>query len=155
MSLKVRKKKNSSGSTSIHIVDRTNRGYKVVESLGSSNNKAEIESLYNQALSRIDEIEKNLLYVSKNNDKRMQLKDLLSNITTDNFIPIGDELIFGKLFDDIGCNKLFENTNSNLRKIDEKIFLFRSLVISRLLYPGSKLELIHYLEYFKKRDINI
>ena len=36
MRLRVRKKKNPSGSTSIHIIDRTNRGYKVVESLGSS-----------------------------------------------------------------------------------------------------------------------
>jgi hypothetical protein len=155
MSLKVRKKKNSSGSTSIHIVDRTNREYKIIESLGSSKDEYEIESLYNQALTRIDELENNLLHFSKNNDKKEQLLDLLSDITTDSFIPIGDELIFGKLFDDIGCSKIFENTNSNLRKIDEKIFLFRSLVISRLLYPGSKLELIHYFEYFKKRDINI
>lgn len=155
MSLTVRKKKNSSGSTSIHIVDRTNRGYKVIESLGSSKDESEIESLYNQALTRIDELENNLLHVSKNNNKKEQLLDLLSLVTTDNFVPIGDELIFGKLFDDIGCNNIFKNTNSNLRKIDEKIFLFRSLVISRLLYPGSKLELIHYLEYFKKQDINI
>jgi hypothetical protein len=155
MSLKVRKKKNSSGSTSIHIVDRTNREYKIIESLGSSKDEYEIESLYNQALTRIDELENNLLHFSTNNDKKEQLLDLLSDITTDSFIPIGDELIFGKLFDDIGCSKIFENTNSNLRKIDEKIFLFRSLVISRLLYPGSKLELIHYFEYFKKRDINI
>ena len=155
MSLKVRKKKNSSGSTSIHIVDRTNRGYKVVESLGSSKDKTKIEALYNQALERIDELENNLLHFSKSNDKKSQLLNLLSNVTTDNFIPIGDELIFGKLFDDIGCNKIFENTNNNLRKLDDKIFLFRSLVISRLLYPGSKLELIHYLEYFKKQDINI
>ena len=145
MSLKVRKKKNSSGSTSIHIVDRTNRGYKVVESLGSSKDEREIESLYNRALERIDELENNLLHISKNNSQKEQLLDILSQITTDNFVPIGDELIFGKLFDDIGCNKIFENTNSSLRKIDEKIFLFRSLVISRLLYPGSKLELIHYL----------
>ncbi|MCB0745428.1 MAG: IS1634 family transposase [Ignavibacteriae bacterium] len=155
MSLKVRKKKNSSGSTSIHIVDRTNRGYKVVESLGSSKDEREIESLYNRALERIDELENNLLHISKNNSQKEQLLDILSQITTDNFVPIGDELIFGKLFDDIGCNKIFENTNSSLRKIDEKIFLFRSLVISRLLYPGSKLELIHYLEYFKKQDISI
>jgi transposase len=155
MSLKVRKKKNSSGSTSIHIVDRTNRGYKVVESLGSSSDEDEIEALYNQALARIDELENNLLYFSKNNDKKSQLLDLLSDVTTDSFIPIGDELIFGKLFDDIGCNTLFDNVKSNIRNIDEKIFLFRSLVISRLLYPGSKLELIHYLEYFKKKDINI
>jgi hypothetical protein len=155
MSLKVRKKKNQSGSTSIHIVDRTNRVYKVIESLGSSKDEREIESLYNQALKRIDEFENNLLHVSKNNSKKEKLLELLSQITTDNFVPIGDELIFGKLFDAIGCNSIFENTNSNLRKIDEKIFLFRSLVISRLLYPGSKLELIHYLEYFKKQDINI
>lgn len=155
MSLKVRKKKNSSGSTSIHIIDRTNRAYKVIESLGSSKDENEIEALYQHALTRIDELEENLLYFSKNNNKKEQLLDLLSSVTTDNFIPIGDELIFGKLFDDIGCNKIFENINSNLRKLDDKIFLFRSLVISRLLYPGSKLELIHYLEYFKKKDINI
>ncbi len=94
MSLKVRKKKNKSGSTSIHIVDRTNRGYKVVESLGSSKNKDKIEALYQQALNRIDELENNLLFISKNNDRKNQLIDILSQVTTDNFIPIGDELIF-------------------------------------------------------------
>ena len=50
MSLRVRKKKNKSGSISIVIVDRTNRGYKVVESLGSSKDTEEIEALYQQAL---------------------------------------------------------------------------------------------------------
>ncbi len=107
--------------------------------------------LYAKALARIDVLEENLFHFSKSNDKKSQLLNLLSNITTDNFIPIGDELIFGKIFDDIGCNNLFDNVKSNLRNIDDKIFLFRSLVISRLLYPGSKLELIHYLEYFKKQ----
>lgn len=155
MSLRVRKKKNSSGSTSIHIVDRTDRGYKVVESIGCSDDENEIETLYAKALARIDVLEENLFHFSKSNDKKSQLLNLLSNITTDNFIPIGDELIFGKIFDNIGCNNLFDNVKSNLRNIDDKIFLFRSLVISRLLYPGSKLELIHYLEYFKKTDINI
>jgi hypothetical protein len=155
MKLRVRKKKNSSGSISIHIVDRTNRGYKVVESLGSSKNEDKIEALYQKALKRVDELENNLFYTSEQNQKREHLIDLLSQVTTDNFIPIGDELIFGKLFNDIGCNQIFKNLNSNLRKLDEKLFLFKSLVISRLLYPGSKLELIHYLEYFKKQDINI
>ena len=145
MSLRVRKKKNKSGSISIHIVDRTNRGYKLVESLGSSKDTEEIEALYQQALKRVDELENNLFYVSYNNQKKEQLKNILSQITTDNFIPIGDELIFGKLFNDIGCNQIFENLNSNLRKLEEKLFLFKSLVISRLLYPGSKLELMRPL----------
>ena len=155
MKLRIRKKKNSSGSISVHIIDRTNRGYKVVESLGSSKNKDEIEALYQKALQRVDELENNLFYTSEQNQKKDYLIDLLSQVTTDNFIPIGDELIFGKLFNDIGCNQIFENLNSNLRKLDEKLFLFKSLVISRLLYPGSKLELIHYLDYFKKQDISI
>ena len=155
MKLRIRKKKNSSGSISVHIIDRTNRGYKVVESLGSSKNKDEIEALYQKALQRVDELENNLFYTSEQNQKKDYLIDLLSQVTTDNFIPIGDELIFGKLFNDIGCNQIFENLNSNLRKLDKKLFLFKSLVISRLLYPGSKLELIHYLDYFKKQDISI
>ncbi len=65
MGFKVRKKKNASGSISIHIVDRSNRGYKVIESLGSSKNKEEVEILYQKALNRIDELEQNLLYISK------------------------------------------------------------------------------------------
>ena len=93
MSLRVRKKKNSSGSTSIHIVDRTDRGYKVVESIGCSDDENEIETLYAKALARIDVLEENLFHFSKSNDKKSQLLILLSNITTDNFIPIGDELM--------------------------------------------------------------
>jgi len=34
----------------------------------------------------------------------LRVKNLFSNITTDNFIPIGDELIFGRLF-----NNVFDN----------------------------------------------
>ena len=151
MHLRIRKKKNSSGSVSIHIVDRTNRGYKVVESLGSSKNEKEIDTLYQKALKRVDELEQNLFYISHESETQDQIKKLLSNLTTQNFIPIGDELVFGELFNLLQCNKVFEGIK-NLRKKDEKIFLFKSLVISRLLYPGSKLELINYLSYFKNID---
>jgi hypothetical protein len=151
MKLRVRKKKNSSGSVSIHIVDRANRGYKVVESLGSSKNEKEIDALYQKALKRVDELEQNLFYIADESETQIQIKKLLSNLTTQNFIPIGDELVFGELFHLLQCNKVFEGIK-NLRKKDEKIFLFKSLVISRLLYPGSKLELINYLSYFKNID---
>ena len=58
------------------------------------------------------------------------------------------------MFDTIGCDKVFENLQmTHIRKIEAKQFLFRSLVISRILYPGSKLELIHYLDYFKHQEI--
>jgi len=155
MSLRVRKKKNASGSISIHIIDRTNRGYKLVESLGSSKDEKEIEKLYQKALERIDELENNLLFVSKRNNKKELLKDLLSEVTTQDFIPIGDEIVFGRLFDEIGCKGVISNnSNQSFRKIEDKEFLFRSLVLSRIIYPGSKLELINYLDYFKKKSIN-
>jgi len=155
MGLKVRKKKNSSGSISIHIIDRTDRDYKLIESLGSSKDADEIEKLYQRALKRIDELEQNLFYVAQTNNKKELLKQLLADYTTQDFIPIGDELIFGRLFDAIECNRVFETLQTTtIRKTEDKQFLFRSLVISRILYPGSKLELIHYLDYFKQQEIS-
>ena len=155
MNLRVRKKKNASGSVSVQILDRTNRGYKVVETIGYSSNDEEIEQFYEKALQRINELSQNLFANSINeSNKKILLKELLSNLTTQNFIPIGDELIFGKLFNNIGCNDLFKDLyTKNIRNKEDKNFLFKSLVISRLLYPGSKLELINYLSYFKNIDI--
>jgi len=151
MGYRVRKKRNSSGSVSVQIIDRSNRGYKVVETIGCSKDKLEIENLYNKALKRVDELENNLLHISFKNSHKENFEKLFSSITTDNIIPIGDELIFGRLFDEIGCNSVF--STSSFKKIKEKKFLFRSLVISRILYPGSKLYLVDYLEYFKKQTI--
>ena len=153
MGLRVRKKKNQSGSISVQIVDRTNRGYKVVETLGCSDDETEIDKLHQKAILRINDLSQNLF--SKSLDETSEtllLKKLLSKLTTQDFIPIGDELIFGKIFNNIGCNNLFNNVKS-IRKQEDKNFLFKSLVISRLLYPGSKLELINYLSYFKNIDI--
>ncbi len=155
MRLRVRKKKNSSGSVSIHILDRTNRGYKVVESLGSSKDEEEIERLYNKALQRIDELENNLLHTSKTTEDQKRLEELFSQITTQDITSQGDELIFGRLFDEIGCSGIFaKNSSKTIRNKEEKSALFRALVLSRIIYPGSKLELIHYLEYFKQEEIH-
>ena len=104
MGLRIRKKKNASGSVSVHIVDRSNRGYKVVESVGSSKDEKKIEELYNKALQRIDELENNLLHNAKADEEQRKLEELFSQITTQDITSQGDELIFGRLFDAIGCN---------------------------------------------------
>ena len=152
----IRKKKNTSGSVSIHILDRTNRGYKVVESLGSSKDKDEIDQLYNKALQRIDELENNLLYASKTTEEdQKRFEELFLKITTQDITSQGDELVFGRLFDEIGCGAVFEkNSSKKIRNKNKKSALFRALVLSRIIYPGSKLELIHYLEYFKQEMIH-
>ena len=152
MGLRIRKKKNKSGSISIVIVDRSKRGYKVVETIGYSKDKDEIKALYQKALKRIDELEKNLFFISNEDNKKVQLKNLFLQVTNENLIPIGDELIFGKLFEMIGCNNIFDELK-NIKNKRQKQFLFKSLIISRLLYPGSKLYLIDYLYYFKRQEI--
>ncbi len=72
MGLKVRKKKNSSGSVSIHIVDRSDRGYKVVESLGSSKNSIEIEEVYQRALKRMMWLHLFILRIFSNSEIKYQ-----------------------------------------------------------------------------------
>ena len=151
MSYRVRKKKNTSGSVSVQIINRKNRAYKVVETIGCSKDELEIEALYQKALRRINELENNLFHISEEKSREEYYKKFFSSITTDNIIPIGDELIYGRLFDELGCSRIFQT--STLKKVKEKQFLFRSLVISRILYPGSKLYLVDYLEYFKKQTV--
>jgi len=137
---------------SVQIIDRKNRGYKVVETIGCSKDESKIETFYQKALKRIDELEDNLLHFSAEQSRKEQYKEFFSSITTDNIVPIGDELIYGRLFNELDCNSVFQT--SSLKKIKEKQFIFKSLVISRILYPGSKLYLVDYLEYFKKQTIS-
>ena len=144
MSLHIRKKKNSSGSISIQIIDRVNRGYKVIETISCVKNEADLEIYLEIANKRLEDLNKKLYptLFDENSEEKLQFLELGNS----DLIPVGDELIYGKIFKQIGCSKI---------DLDyKKSQLFKALVISRLLYPGSKLYLIDYLEYFKKESIN-
>ena len=136
----VRKKKNSSGSISIQIISKKKGKYKLVETIGCSKDKFEIEELIKKAKLRIKELEPSLFDYLEYREKKFTLK-------ADNVRIIGDELVFGKIFNDIGCNNIaFPKEKQKER--------FKALVISRLLYPGSKLYLIDYYEIYKKEKID-
>ena len=147
MSLHIREKKNKSGSVSIQIVDRKNRGYKVIETIGCAKSEKEKQLFLSIANKRVKQLNKKLyptLFDIDETDNSDNLEFI--NLSNKELIPIGDELIFGRLFKELGCNSI--NLDNKKRK------LFKSLVISRILYPGSKLYLIDYLEYFKKESID-
>ncbi|SFV50046.1 Mobile element protein [hydrothermal vent metagenome] len=135
----VRKKKNKSGSVSIQIISKSNGKYKVVETIGCSKNEIEIEQLVKKANERVTELEPNLFDFIEYQDKKQKL-------TNKDMRVIGDELIFGKIFKDIGC------LNVKLKN-DKEREIFKALTISRLLYPGSKLYLIDYYHIYKKQKI--
>ncbi len=136
----VRKKKNSSGSISVQIISKKSGKYKVVETVGYSKDEKEIEKLYQEAQAKIKELEPTLLDFIKYQQNQQKLSNK-------NIRAIGDELIFGKIFKDIGC----ENITTIKRDKDKEIF--KALVLSRLLYAGSKLYLIDYYQIYKKQKI--
>ena len=131
----VRKKRNKSGSTSIQIIQKLKGKYKVVRTLGSSSDSEELERLYQEAQELIPKLFNQLiLYEDKVN------LSTIGELSNDHIRIVGPELIFGKIFDHIGYDKINNE-------------LFRNLVISRITHPGSKLQLSIYLQ--ENHDIDI
>ena len=92
----VRQKKNSSGSISIQIISKNSGRYKVIETIGCSKDEFKLAQLLKHAKERLIELEPNLFdFITYQNNKQ--------NLNNRDIRVIGDELIFGKLFKDIGC----------------------------------------------------
>ena len=132
----VRKKRNSSGSVSIQIIDKAN-GYKVAQTVGSAMNVEEVERLWQKGLT--------IVHGARDGQQQLFPVQAETDTTVDNFVEelsnasvrtIGPELIFGTLFDRLGFNAVKEE-------------LFRHIVIARLAYPTSKLKTVDYLYRYK------
>jgi hypothetical protein len=134
----IRHKKNKSGSISIQIIDKSTGKYKVLKTIGSAQDFIEIEFLIQKAQKQI------LLIKQQNVLPFYEQRELEFADNFVNFIQtlqlVGPELLLGKLFDEIGFNIIEDH-------------LFRDLVITRLVYPVSKLKTVDYL--FKYKGINL
>ena len=132
----VRKKKNRSGSTSIQIIQKQKGKYKVIKTIGSSSDRAEIEAMYQEAIACLPGLYNQLnLFDSKVSS--IDIKEL----NNDQIRVIGPELVLGKIFNHIGFDRIQED-------------LFKDSVISRITHPGSKLELSVYLRENNNRNIS-
>lgn len=131
----VRKKHNISGSVSIQIIDKSTGQYRVVKSLGASKDPKRIEYLWRQAHVLIPELTGQTSFDFQTENDSI-IDQYMSNTDSLKVRVVGPEIVFGSLFDEIGFNK-----------IDDE--LFRHLVITRLVYPGSKLKTIDYLERYQ------
>jgi transposase len=133
----IRKKPNKSGSTSIQIIEKINGKNKVIRSIGSSKTQEGIQLLIYQAkheLSRL--MQQSTLFDS---EQDAMIEGYLSTLSNSNIRIIGPELVFGKIYDSIGFGQIQED-------------LFRHLVISRLVFPLSKLKTVDYL--YRYQGIN-
>lgn len=134
----VRKKKNKSGVISVQVIDKSSGTYKVAHTVGSSADKNEIDRMVTEAKRWITKQTK-LQEIDFTNYKA-QMEQTLEGV--DQLTIAGGELLIGKLFDEIGFNK-----------IDD--LLFRQLVIGRLLYPASKLKTVDLLSKYQFMNIDV
>lgn len=130
----LRKLKNRSGSLSVQIISKATGKYKVVKTIGGSNNEQEIQRLIylgKQEIERLNNQSK--LFISEND---LLIEQVFTSLKNASVRTVGPDLIFGKIYDSIGFNAVQEE-------------LFRHLVIARLAFPLSKLKTIEYLYRFQ------
>lgn len=102
----------------------------MVKTVGCATTQQEIEELTLQAKQQISELSQQAMLFPSQNDEVVD--HAFASLTNSSIRTVGPELIFGRIFDFIGFNK-----------IDNE--MFRHLVISRLAFPLSKLKTISYL----------
>ncbi len=136
----IRRKRNQSGSTSIQVVDKSSGQYRVVRTIGSSQNEEELQQYEQQARRSIELLQNQEVINFDEAAEYDYINQMLASI--DSLHLAGPELIIGKIFNEIGFDQIKED-------------LFRHLVIARLCYPASKLKTVDYLYRYKGIHINI
>ena len=136
----IRKKKNNSGSTSINIVDKSSGKYVVLKTMGSSSDLAVLKCLISDAGQEIIRRTKQPV-LNFSHKKEEELLELFINGIQDLRL-VGPELVFGRIFDLIGFSRIPDP-------------LLRYLVISRLVFPLSKLKTIDYLRRFNGTELDV
>ena len=134
----VRKKKNKSGVVSVQIIDKNSGKYRMIKTIGSSKNLTEIENLVLKGKEWIKE-KLGIIEIDFSNIKQ-STEELLNNIEQINVS--GTELLLGKLYDEIGFNKISDK-------------YFKLLVISRLSFPASKLKTVDLLRKYHGLNIDV
>ena len=137
----VRRKPNRSGSVSVQVIDKSN-GYRVVRTIGSTRDPEELERL----------VELGRLFIARHSgqyslfpaDQRdnAAVLDFARGLRNASIRTVGPELIFGRLFDDIGFGVIPEP-------------LLRDIVIARLVYPTSKLKTVDYLYRYRGKTVSV
>ena len=126
----VNKSKNKSGTTSVRVLEKRGRNNVLVKSFGSSTEDSEIEKMVAEAKSFILR-QTGAYYNLFNQPQETSIEDFVGDISNSQISVVGPEVVFGKLFDYAGYGEIGG--------------LFRPLVLSRLVAPGSKLKTVDYL----------
>jgi len=131
----VRKKRNKSGVISIQVIDKSSGKYKLIKTIGSSDNEEEVNRLHEQGLEYVKHYQGQQSIDFSVNDFKNTVKQSIKNIAID-----GINLLLGKIYTDIGFDQV-------------KNELLRPLVLIRLSHPASKLKTSKHLKRYFSIDI--
>lgn len=138
----IRRKKNNSGSVSIQIIQKVGRKNKVVKSLGVGKTERELELLENIARFEIANLKKQGSLFYEPDD--VLIDSFVSTLYNEDITLQGPDLVFGSLYQDVGYDSIFSESN-----------YLKALVVSRIVMPGSKLRTVDYLKRHSKIDVGV
>jgi len=131
----IRQLKHKNGKIYVQVIDKSSGGYKVVKSFGSGSDSSQVKSLIVKAQNWLTQ-QTGMVELDFANEAAL-LQRFLQSITAHRLAGI--EYVLGKLFDEIGFNKIEDE-------------LFRDLVLYRLVYPKSKLKTTQFLYRYQQKQ---
>ena len=137
----VRKKKNKSGSTSIQILMKVGRKNRLLKTVGCAKTKREEELLILMANNELKQLQGTQSLFEEHDD--LVVDNFVNSIANDHLQIIGSELILGKIY------QLFNFPEGGCPNY------FRTLVLCRLVYPGSKLKTIDYFRQHLNINVSV
>jgi transposase len=137
----VRKKRNKSGSISVQILEKIDRKNKLIKTVGSAKDLDKVEDLYQEAKNLLPTLQNQSTFNFTSSDDE-NILNFTKSLSNSNITAVGAELVFGRLFDSIGFNIVHDK-------------LFKDLVISRIIYQGSKLKLVDYLRRYEHKAVSV
>ena len=125
---------------SIQIIDKSSGRYVVRQTVGSSSDPSEIAFLEKKAHQQLVMIKKQGVLGFDRADELAFVDTITDHLGT--FSLVGPELLLGRIFDQIGFNAIEDS-------------LFRDLVLTRLVFPVSKLRTVDYLFKYKGIEMSV
>ena len=136
----VRSKINTSGSISVQVIQKSAGKNKIIKTIGSSKIAEEVAALHQLATDEIKLLQQATELPFYQNSELQFVQQFKAGIQQLHLV--GPALLLGKLFDEIGFNQIPDE-------------LFKHLVITRLVYPVSKLKTVDYLAKYKGIQLNV
>src|SRR5690606_26062124 len=103
----VRSKLSSTGITNVQLISKARGRYKVIKNFGSATTQHESDHLIQAAQKEIEQLSKPQNLFPSETDEL--ISSVLSSLSNSNIHTVGPEIIYGKILDHIGFNKIGED----------------------------------------------